>query len=677
MLKMKGEKSIATMVTIVGAVMFLVIAAEAVTNIYTDAIRPGTDNIGDILDQTGRPTVQIGNENTGDGDIQPEKEFRALTTFNMMSAANCGVSALAVNAQKQEEPEFNEDYNLNPGPLQIFPEFEPLLTNTDFKGYCRGAEALDFNPVNGYTTPFNADNQKFNDVEGRQGKIFIEINESFTINDEKLAYINEVSGIPQDSDPLDQVIKGTTPDFFNGDRVAAFVPAGITHAETGDPNKGNAIEFYDDDTANYMDSKSGFNTGWMDTNREMYYYRVRMEDVLTIIDSGSEFRDTDDYTYDEFEKFVETAKYHFCSGSRGILQSNAGAKAENYPEYDEDDIIGDGSEGELRGHEAGNDEKGGSNAQIEDGVFPRVELTDPGNCLNESSEESDEEWKFYGLEAGSSNEVCSFSDAMNFEPNPDESTLKEINGDGNRQVQCGLRRDSTDFSGFNGEVDFYEAGWFGKCSEFSPETEELRDNFDQARGTVLTAEEAEGNYPTLKYRTGSGNLGKHAIGHWDISEVSGRERIHLTTVYNKSPHDRLLSPGKVDLFNGTEESENKFVTVNFRKTSTIISQPGFNNNVAFDNLAEADLAYRLEFIIPPPGSDNSELEVRITSLEDSSLSRSTTIDLEDGTLSSIDELSLRLRDGGNNDRVLRDGDTRMNTLKIESLEVDKRGIEGC
>ncbi|MFB6209818.1 MAG: hypothetical protein ABEJ56_06825, partial [Candidatus Nanohaloarchaea archaeon] len=347
-------------------------------------------------------------------------------------------------------------------------------------GLCAGSSPVDLNPVDDALNVVNplrgGGPQSENDMEGRFGRVFFKINKQFIINDgdyDQDVLVEKGYDYPDNSGhgekllamDLYPIIRSPKyPDFWKGQRIAAFLPAGISY-KVDDPkfhelynDEGFKNEdFYESYGAQGIFEGSGarqYRTGKLDSGHEkLYYYRVRMKSVPKVLPADKnpeEWRIKEGGTGNKdkegrFERFVENARYVFCKNAEGFIQSNA-------------KDIGNG------------DDVGGDKVRplVENAVFPKIEITGSGgSCINGGGERASGE--FLGNDLPKNPDPvgkCNLEKALSSgDKSSGSSNEMKINGE-QVKLSCGLESKTTSVkhSGKSHELDYYKPGWFAeKC----------------------------------------------------------------------------------------------------------------------------------------------------------------------------------------------------------------------
>lgn len=393
---LKGSIPVRRSVLIVSVALGGALLTGMIATVDGEIISPSIGNITEELTEYQTPTVQIGDDGVTQDDAR--REFKGLVTYNMLTAANCNLVPLTTNG-------------LNGGDTDIiyFEGFDTAVNglNYEFTNDCvqevvpDGAlDLIDFNDV-----------EESGDLEGRQGKMNFNVSQSFTISQEELIKAE------YDSDFGDGfLVFNGAPHFWDGERVAGFVPDGIRDADNWD----RAQSIFDDETTQGPDIE------WIDGSdtpiySKLYSYRVRMTGVPTIIDSDSFI---DDDGRKNFDEFVATARYQLCEGASGTIQSNA--KYLNFG-------------GEAQGDDSA----------VENAVYPEVQITQGSlSCLQNFLHESDYNGRDF-VDYSITGERCTYQD-LNNEIRVEDTGVN---------YTCMLMEDSTEFSDYDGQVNFLKTGW--------------------------------------------------------------------------------------------------------------------------------------------------------------------------------------------------------------------------
>jgi hypothetical protein len=442
-----------TAYTVLG-VLGLLVGISAIMSINANTLEPGVNKVERAIGQIGGyQSVTLGGQECGSagvdcsgtqGEIRPKEQFEGALAYNMMISADCRL-LVAVDGYMDEQPDR----------VEHFAGFDTLLNQTDFEPLCAGARAINLDPkeaIVDYVDQWDSENA--NDMEGRYGRVDFQAGEQFTLNENE-GNRDDISDETLMSIRVENdIIKASSasyPDFWNGFRNAVYLPAGLEstgewdapadhelHADevgiglTGGENpEGEGTEGSQYTVGgNYLDATN-------QNDREivrLYYYRPRFENVPILLRTYPEYRShgqesgNGDQTDGRFEVFTEEARYRFCEGVQGYMQSNA------------------------RNIDNGG-EASGDRSYVEDAIFPKVQITSPEgdifSCVPRRQNQI-----FYGYEL--EGDTCKIGEVDGADPESRE--LEEVEA----EFICGYRQYTPEFEKFDWAEQpmVYRPAWY-------------------------------------------------------------------------------------------------------------------------------------------------------------------------------------------------------------------------
>lgn len=544
-------------------VLSLLIIFTGVGNVNTDVIQPYQETASEGLSQLQTTRhVEVGGEFG-----HPKSAFRQMVVYNMLSAANCKlVSATILESSDETDTNYITYFSDN--------RFEILREHIDVQEECTGSITDDITPgFLAYTDTGNANTQSGQDYEGRQGIIEFNVSEgeTFTLNNNANGELikMELSGVADKFSDINLGwLDGVQPDFWTGDRVSAYIPAGLTHSgewevkdhELYGQDKAGNTEPINPRAAQGTDRKEpvsqrGYSTGWIEDDdnlgsiAQLWHYRIRMDGVPIIVndrDYNDFGRESDPEDTSEFEAFIQDAQYVFCEGAEGYVQTNA-----KYPNY---------------GGEATS-----STAKKENAVYPKVSITNGANSCIEDYIVRDSRYNNY---AGSSlgNVNCKWNG---------ENMGEDVSISG-LSYHCGLYRFGERFDAYEGTVPIKVAGLFankGVCEtgtqEFDISNQYTRNDRQQwIRGRGQQGLEVP---PTNTFDTN--NIGENfVVRTYTNGELEGQESDGIR--YNIDAYSSIIQidgnialrkasgnnkPGMAYIYLGVDGESKKVGKINWKK----------------------------------------------------------------------------------------------------------------
>ena len=502
---LKGSLPINKVSALVLGVMVLAVVLISITTVTTDVLEPNANEINAVIDSLGKETVEIGAGCDGECPDKARKQMEGLIAFNMLIGADCRL-VKAVNTYSSKQPDR----------VAHFEGFKALKNQTDYNMLCAGARAVVLNPSKQLTARINplqpTPSEKSNDMEGRFGKVYFDVKKEFTINQGRNSISDEtLLGLRVEEDIL-QADRDTFPGFWRGSRNAVYLPAGLENSEDGNWDDPKDHELYRDEASGWNglgtkkkaryesgdERKFTVGDGYMDNTNQrgnkivkLYTYRPRMENVPIVAGDVSKFMNAkalENSPGDEakFEKFVEEARYRFCSGVSGYIQSNA-MKIDNGGEANE--II----------------------SYVEDAVFPKVSITS-GEAARTScipTQGTGSYGAFYGYRADGRS--CTVEDA-------DTGKIMSVStASGSIDVKCGYRQRQISFPRFKGEVSYYSPAMFVKSCPAGEVTLPRKTAFSSLEGDAGF----ESSDVVIRAKTEDLNEKSRSSALWEFGTFSG------------------------------------------------------------------------------------------------------------------------------------------------------------
>ena len=653
MLKQKGlslpfQRTIGMVLGVLG----LFIGVQAMMGVHAESLEPGQNELQAALNTLGGTTVTIGGdipdtrdtEVTEETDIKPEKQFRGLVAFNMLSAANCNAVTAVSNHVQNLEVEIEK--------TAFFEGFQYAVNQTEFSGTCAGANSIDLPAENIkqnlYLLSPDA-SEPSNDIEGRYGRINFQIGQRFTIGEfngcptEELAPVT-TENYPQSGERCGSILMKTDtpeilgegtepPDFFKGQRWAVFVPGGGLNE--GIENSGDSWSnirkhelFHDEHEHSEVsinsfwpgESSSDYTTGWMEEDKNLlkkagplYYYRIRMKNVPTISTTWPQYlairtenEDGGDGD-DKYEDFVEGVKYKFCEGSEGYIQSNA-RKISN-------------------GGEAS-----GTVSKKENAVFPAVYLTEgrTEDCIPTGKGKWDNDY-FLGYEA--EGKTCTNQEAVEGETKQVENTIGPQTTE-TIEAQCGYKETKVSFPKFEGEHTVYRPGLFTNSSQC--ENSQIKQSLD------IESIDSEND----------GGIESINVGKWDWD----RAKIEFTLTNEGD------NPGRVNINFGSNDDETDNKEIDFKGPDGLkwrATSDGDYKSIDRDETPTTD-TFTLEVDgrhgSPVENKDGHEVDVDLTYEDEGTSSSSWTVS---NNGEGIQNLEFAVKNSDNQETTLKFGNSNL------------------
>jgi hypothetical protein len=398
-------------------------------SIKVNSLEPNVNSLDEALGSFNREIVLAGaEENEPLDEDRARDKYREAVIFNVLSAQHCGLIGKADEAKVVGDyDQFGneivsglvQDFISNPSVLGEETQYEPsifypgsskpynVLNESGFSLTCAGGDQISSNMPGISQITEN----EGNDMEGQYGRIGFEVDNTFTIDDARIAAFS-FPGIDSD---------GTYPAMLLGLKTISAAPEGCSE---------------------------GFYNG-----------KLKMQNI-PVIAEGNAVQNYDLCNPEDFSKMIqqepEAISYLMCEGAQGYIQTNIG-DIQNSGEA----TSGTGSQitSQVLDFLGLTDSINSELLNVE--TYPRmIARQKAASCIDEGGKDLlvEDESKVIApkLDFGSGRESCSFQDVKNYH----EEDISGRNWNG-LNVKCGLVEDEITQEG-GGGFNYYNTVWYAE-----------------------------------------------------------------------------------------------------------------------------------------------------------------------------------------------------------------------